>query len=146
MSKKFKNYSEVSKMVVVATIVGIILCLFSIIGVCFGQPGWLIGVAIGSVIEVLNIFFLYKGSDMALQIGKTPLFLIFYFARMILFAGGIIFAVVMQYVCHIAAFTNSFWGVLIGYTPMQIIVIVIMAKTGKSPLNMRENNDNGQNL
>lgn len=147
MRKSFKNYNEVTKMLVVSTIVGIILSLLALIGLAFGQPGWVIGVAIGSVIEIANIYFLYKGSDMCIKESKTPLFLLFYFARMILFAGGIIFCVVMQFSLHNEVFTNSFWGVLIGYTPMQIIVVVIMAKTGKTPLNMRDNeNDNGQNI
>lgn len=78
---------------------------------------------------------------MMLKEGRTPLFLVFYFLRMFLFAGGIILCVVMQYVLHIEPFTYSFWGVLIGFTPMQIIVMVVMAKTGKSPLNMKDNNE-----
>lgn len=128
-------------MVLLASFVGLILIIFSIIGAIFGQPGWLIGVALGSLIEVINIVFLYKGSDMALKDGKTAFFLLFYFGRMILFAGGIILCVVMQYKLEIQAFTNSFWGVLIGYTPMQIIVIIVMLKTGRTPLDMTGKND-----
>lgn len=138
MKKLFENLSELKKMILISTIVGLSLTLLAVIGVVFGQPGWIIGVAIGSVIEIANIVFLYKGSDMALKEEKTPYFLIFYFARMALFAGGIILCVVMQYVLHIDAFVNSFWGVLIGYTPMQIIIVIVMAKNGKSPLNMNE--------
>jgi len=141
MKKFFKNLSEVKKMIFISFIVGIILCLIALFGVFSGQPGWLIGVAIGSVIEMVNIYFLYKGSDMALKESRTPLFLLFYFGRMLLFAGGIILCVVMQYSLHIDAFKNSFWGVLIGYTPMQIIVVIVMAKTGKSPMNMRDSNN-----
>lgn len=141
MKKFFSILSEVNKMILVATIVSIVLCLLSLIGVAFGQVGWLIGVAIGSIIEILNIILLYKGSEMMLKEGRTPLFLVFYFLRMFLFAGGIILCVVMQYVLHIEPFTYSFWGVLIGFTPMQIIVMVVMAKTGKSPLNMKDNNE-----
>lgn len=146
MKNFFNKLNEVSKMMVIALIVGIVLCLLSLVGLAFGQPGWIIGVSIGSVIEVLNIFFLYKGSDFALHEGKTPLFLFSYFARMILFAGGIILCVIMQYNLHISAFTYSFWGVLIGYTPMQIIVCIVMFKSGKTPLNMNENNKDGENL
>ena len=58
-----ENKVELIKMLEYAAIIALALCLLALIPLfVFGQPGWLIGVAIGSVIEIINLFLLFKGS------------------------------------------------------------------------------------
>lgn len=128
MLKKFKQLTELKKMLFIALFVSVIFLGLSCIGLIFNQPGWLIGVAIGSVVEMINIVLLYKGSTEILKNEKPALFLLFYSLRMLLFVGVILGLVLLQYKAEIEVFNYSFWGALIGYTPMQTIVIVISAK------------------
>ena len=125
MIEKIKGLSELKKMLVLALFVSLILIGCSCIGLAFNQPGWLIGVAIGSSIEVINIILLYKGSGEILKNEKPALFLAFYALRMLLVIGVILGLVLLQYKAKIAAFEYSFWGALIGYTPMQLIVVIV---------------------
>ena len=129
MLKKFKELTELKKMLVIALFVSVILIGLSCIGLAFNQPGWLIGVSLGSVVEFINIILLYKGSSEILKNEKPGLFLLFYSLRMLLFVGLILGLVLLQYKAEIEAFNYSFWGALIGYTPMQTIVIVVSAKS-----------------
>ena len=132
--KKLAKCSDLVKMLILASLIGFILILASIVGAVFGQFGWMIGVAIGTVIELVNLVCLYKGSELALKESKTSLFILLSFARMFLYVAGILLLVLLQYRWYIEVFTNSFWGYLIGITPMQIVVIIVMAKSGKTPL------------
>lgn len=136
MKKCWNKLSDLKKMLVLACLIGFVFILASIVGAIFGQWGWMIGVTLGTVIEMLNLFFLYKGSELALKSSKAGLFLLMYFARMILYAGGILILVLLQFTWKISIFDNSFWGYLIGITPMQLIVIIVMARTGKSPMDI----------
>ena len=112
-------------MLLLAALVSVILIGLSCIGLAFNQPGWLIGVSLGSLVEILSIILLYKGSSEVLKEQKPGIFLLFYGLRMILFIGLIVGLVLLQYKANIEIFTNSFWGALIGYTPMQLIVIIV---------------------
>lgn len=132
--KKLAKCSDLAKMLILASLIGFVLILASISGAVFGQFGWMIGVAIGTVVELVNLVFLYKASELALKESKTSLFILLYFARMFLYVAGILLLVLFQYRWYIEVFTNSFWGYLIGITPMQIVVIIVMAKSGKTPL------------
>ena len=136
MKKCWNKLSELKKMLFLAFLIGFVFILASIVGALFGQWGWMIGVTLGTAIEMLNLFFLYKGSELALKSSKAGLFLLMYFARMILYAGGILILVLLQFTWKISIFDNSFWGYLIGITPMQLIVIIVMARTGKSPMDI----------
>lgn len=136
MKKCWNKLSDLKKMLVLACLIGFVFIIASIAGVVFGQWGWMIGVTLGTAIEMLNLFFLYKGSELALKSSKAGLFLLMYFARMILYAGGILVLVLLQFTWKISIFDNSFWGYLIGITPMQLIVIIVMARTGKSPMDI----------
>lgn len=137
-----KNYlakcSDLKKMVLLACLIGIVLTLASIAGVVFGQFGWMIGVVIGTLIEIVNLFLLYKSSELALKETKSSLFLLLYFVRMILYVAGILVLVLLQYFWHISFFDNSFWGFIIGISPMQIVVIIVMARSKKGPLEIAE--------
>ena len=61
-----------------------------------------------------------------------------YFSRMVLLIAGLLVFVMLQYYFNVEFFTNSFWGFLIGIGPMTIIVIVVMALSGKSPIDIAE--------
>lgn len=112
-------------MLVIACFVSLVLILGSIVGLFFNQPGWIIGVVSGSCVELINIVLLYKGSSEILKNEKPALFLLFYALRMILFIGLILVLVLLQYKAKLEVFNWSFVGALIGYTPMQIVVIVV---------------------
>lgn len=128
MKKGFANLSELQKMLVLAAIVSVFLIAGSCVGLFFNQPGWLIGASLGSLVEILNIFLLYRGSGQVLKEEKTGYFLLFYAIRMLLFIGLILVLVLLQYKANIEVFKYSFIGALIGYTPMQVIVIIVSAR------------------
>lgn len=146
MKTLINKLNEAQKMIVLASIVGIVFMLFALIPLFVAQqPGWLIGIAIGTAIEILNIFLLYKGSEYAMNKLKTSVFLSFYFLRMILFLAGFLVTALLafgvkNYFDPIPAFQYSIWGVLIAYTPLQIIVIIVMVKSKKNVINIAENN------
>ena len=125
MKQKLASLSELQRMLLLAALVSIVLIGSSCIGLAFNQPGWLIGVSLGSLVEILSIILLYKGSSEVLKEQKPGIFLLFYGLRMVLFIGLIVGLVLLQYKANIEIFTNSFWGALIGYTPMQLIVIIV---------------------
>lgn len=125
-------------MLLLALAVGIVLILGSLVGVFFSQYGWIIGVSLGTAIELINIWLLYKGSELTLKYFKTSLFLLTYFSRMVLYIVGILVLVLLQFNFEIHVFDNSFWGFLIGITPMQVVVIVVMARSGKNPIDIAE--------
>ena len=125
MKQKLASLSELQRMLLLAALVSVVLIGLSCIGLAFNQPGWLIGVSLGSLVEILSIILLYKGSSEVLKEQKPGIFLLFYGLRMILFIGLIVGLVLLQYKANIEIFTNSFWGALIGYTPMQLIVIIV---------------------
>ena len=128
MRKLLANLTELQKMLLLAALVSLFLIACSCIGLFFNQPGWLIGVSIGSVVEIINIILLYKGSNQVLKEEKPGLFLLFYAIRMILFVGVVLVLVLLQYKALIEVFNYSFWGALIGYTPMQLIVVIVSLK------------------
>ncbi len=140
-----KNYlakcSELTRMILLAILIGVVLILASIVGAVFGQFGWMVGVSVGTAVEVLNLFLLYKSSELALKETKSSLFLLLYFVRMALYVAGILVLVLLQYFWHISFFDNSFWGFLIGISPMQIVVIIVMARSKKGPLEIAQKED-----
>lgn len=137
-----KNYlakcSDLKKMILLASVIGLALILASISGAVFGQFGWMVGVALGTVVEIVNLFLLFKSSEIALKETKSSLFLLLYFVRMLLYVAGILVLALLQFFWHISFFDNSFWGFIIGISPMQIVVIIVMAKSGKGPLEIAE--------
>lgn len=145
MKKFLAKLNELEKMLLLAACVAVVLAGLALIPLFVAhQPGWLIGVGIGSLIEVVNIFFLYKGSELAMKTFKTSLFLLLYFSRMVLFLVGLVLVAMFQfgffgYVSPVWAFKNAIWGVLIGYTPMQIIVIAVMVRSKKNFITISEN-------
>lgn len=141
MKNYLKKCSDLKKMVLLASLIGTILILASIIGIVYGQFGWIIGVSIGTLVELVNLVLLYKSSEIALKDSKMSLFLLLYFARMLLFVVGILLLVLLQYRFYVEIFNNSFWGFIIGISPMQIVVIVVMAKSGKTPMDIAKKDE-----
>lgn len=138
MKKILAKLSTLQKMLILASLVGLVLVLGSLFTIFIGFPGWCIGVAIGSIIEVICILCLFVGSNTALKKGSAPIFLLFYFFRMTLFVAGFLLAAVMDYYLKIPEFKYSIFGVLIGYSPMQIIVAIVMLKEKKNIMNIGE--------
>lgn len=133
MKKILSKLSELNSMLILASIISlVILVIFLIVGLTTGYYGWLIGGAIGSVIEIINIVLLYKGSEFVIEKGKPMTFLIFYFARMILYIAAFLVCAMFGFINNllhtpfIPVFEHSIWGVLIAISPLQIIVIVAL--------------------
>ena len=129
MKEKLAKLSELQRMSILWGIVSFVLIAGSSVGLFFNQPGWIIGVSIGCVIELINMILLFKGTTEILRNEKPMLFLLFYMLRMVLFIVVILVLVLLQYKVGLEVFVNSFWGALIGYTPMQAIVIITSLRT-----------------
>ena len=138
MKSLIAKLSELQRMLLLCTLISIVLIGGSCVGLFFNQPGWLIGVSVGCFVEFINIILLYKGSGRILQAEKPILFLLFYALRMIMVIGAIIVLILLEYKAHIEVFKYSFWGVLIGYTPIQIIVIFATLKHKSVPMEKKD--------
>lgn len=149
MKEKFSKLSELSKMLIIASIIGAIAMLACLLPLIFAnQPGWLIGVAIGTTVEIISLFLLYKGSEVALNKLKTWLFLVFYFSRMALFLASMVVTAILQFgfpyanIAPVPAFNYALWGDIIGFAPMQIIILIVMAIKKKGPISISEKKEN----
>ena len=142
-----ENKVELIKMLEYAAIIALALCLLALIPLfAFGQPGWLIGVAIGSVIEIINLFLLFKGSEVSLKKLKVTMYMLFYFLRMVLFLAGILITAIFSFgftslLEPVPEMANSIWGVVIAYAPMQVIVFVVMKLNHKNTVTIAEQDD-----
>jgi len=121
-------------MILLSIVVGIVVIGCCCLSLIWHNTGWIIGAAIGTVIEVINVALLYKGSGAALKNMKAWVFILFYFTRMFLFIVGVLICVLAQYIWKIHAFDYAFFGILVAYTPMQIIVCAVMNKEKKNPI------------
>ena len=119
-----------------ALLVGVVVCAFSCIGLIWSKPGWLIGGAIGTGLVIINIFLIFKGSGKSLQTGRALFFLICFFLRYILFIGLAVLLAYLQFTKHVDAFEYSVFGLLIGYTPLTIVICVTMSREERNPMNI----------
>ncbi|MCQ2801359.1 MAG: hypothetical protein MJ222_01725 [Bacilli bacterium] len=124
MKKFLSKFSDFTLTIILEGIIGVVAVALSFIGFMFGQYGWTIGIATGTVLAMLSTVMVFKGSDAAIRENKTGLYLLFYFLRMIFFIGIMVVFALLQYKMQIEAFYFSIWGALIGYTPMFILLIV----------------------
>ena len=124
MKKFFKKFNDLELTILLEGIIGITIIALSFIGFAYGQRGWALGSSVGTVVAMISTLLVFKGSEGAMKENKTGLYLLFYFLRMILFVGMMIFFALMQYKVKNHYFDYSIWGALIGYTPMFIILIV----------------------
>lgn len=126
MKKSLSKIPLLYRMIIVGIIVGIVLTLFSLIFLIWDMWDWIVGVAIGSVIEIICVALLYLGSDLSLKDKGYAFFALFFALRMLLYAGGIIVSALLTY--HFKIKAINVFGVLIGYAPMQIVVIIASLK------------------
>ena len=131
MKCRFGKLTELQATLVVAAIISTILIALSAIGLFFNQPGWIIGVSIGSLAELVSIYLSDIGSTAALKNSKTGLFLLSYFIRMILFVGLFAMLVIFQYKLGYVVFRNSYWGMAIGFFPSLLITVAMQLKFQK---------------
>ena len=124
MKKFLLKFSDLQVTIILEGIVGVLAVALCCIGFAFNRPGWAVGAATGTLFAMLSTLTVFKGSDSATKENKPALYLLFYFLRMVLFVGMIVFFAIMQYKVKIVAFYYAIWGSLIGYTPMFIILIV----------------------
>ena len=133
MKKKLTKLTELQASFLIAGIISVILLIASSVGLFFKQPGWMIGVVIGTGVEFLFIWLVNFGATMTLKENKTGLFLLTYFLRVIAFIGPFALLVILQYVVIVEVFFNSCWGMLIAFAPGTFITIAtqLMHKEGK---------------
>lgn len=124
MKNFWNSLNELKKSLIISSLVTVALMLLSLIGLIFGQIGWLIGVSVGGLIQLINITLHFKGADFILKKNKASLFLLLFFARMLLIVGAFVLCIVLERVVLIQAFKNSIFGVLIGITPTEIILMM----------------------
>ena len=149
MKKLIEGLSELKRLILLGVSLMIVLCLLSLIPLfVFSQPGWLIGVAIGSIVGIVNVLLTYKGSEVGLKSFKTFYFMLFYFVRIVLILVSFVLTALFQfgfivgenvYFSPIDAFNYSLWGDFIGVVPMQIVLVIVMVKTKKNSITISEN-------
>ena len=151
--KQFLNkLNELQKMLLLALTIGVVLMLVSLFPLFLvNQSGWLIGIAIGTFLGIINIYLTYQGSEIALKTFKTYSYLLFFFTRAVLVVIGLLITAMFQfgfsigkttYIAPISAFNYSLWAFLIGYFPMKIAMIISMIRSQKSDLTISDNLNN----
>ena len=123
MKKKLTALTELQASFILAGLISIILLIVSFIFLFLNQPGWIIGVTIGTGVEFLYIWLVNFGSSLTLKEGKTGLFFLTYGLRIFSFIGFFALLVVLQYVVKVEAFFYSCWGMLIAFAPATFITI-----------------------
>ena len=124
MKKFLSKFNDLELTILLEGIIGVIAVGLSFIGFAKGEPGWAIGVSTGTIIAMVSTLLVFKGSEFAMKENKTALYLLFYFIRMVLFVGVMVFFALMQFKVKNDRFDNAIWGSLIGYTPMFVILII----------------------
>lgn len=133
MKKRLTKLSELQASLLLAGLIAILLLLGASIGLFFSLPGLLIGAAIGTAVEFFYIWLVSVGATLSLKQEKTGLFLLTYFARIVVFVGLFALLVILDYRLHIQAFKFSCWAMLVAFTPAVLITIAVqlMRKEGK---------------
>lgn len=129
MKRHLTKLSELQATLLLSGIVSMVLLAISAIGFIYNQPGWMIGVAIGSLASLVSIYLTQVASVKTLKDSKAGIYLLAYFGRMILFVGFFAMLVIMQFKLNIDVFKNSCWGMIIAYFPSVIITIVVQLNT-----------------
>ena len=118
----FHNWKEAEELSKLATII------------FFNRPGLIIGAAIGAAVEFFYLWLVSVGATLSLKEGKTGLFLLTYFARIIVFVGLFALLVILWYQLKIETFKFACWAMLIAFAPATLITIAtqLMHKEGKN--------------
>ena len=133
MNKRLTKLSELQASLLIAGSIAILLLIGASIGLFFSLPGLLIGAAIGTAVEFFYIWLVSIGATLTLRQEKTGLFLLTYFARIVVFVGLFSLLVILDYRLHIQSFKLSCWAMLVAFTPAVLITIAVqlMRKEGK---------------
>lgn len=131
MKHKITKLTELQIELLISVILFGIFALCALIGIFFNRPGWLIGVGVGTVVELAYIYLVNVSSSLALKESKPGLYILSYFGRMILFIGAFATLVILQYRVKVEAFNCSAWGMLIAFFPSTFITIVTQTKFRK---------------
>ena len=133
MNKRLTKLSELQASLLIAGSIAILLLIGASIGLFFSLPGLLVGAAIGTAVEFFYIWLVSVGATLTLKQEKTGLFLLTYFARIVVFVGLFALLVILDYRLHIQAFKLSCWAMLVAFTPAVLITIAVqlMRKEGK---------------
>ena len=125
MKEKLTKLSELQASLLIAGGIAILFLLGSAIGLFFGRPGLIIGVAVGTAAEFFYLWLISVGSTLALKEGKTALALLTYFARVIVFVGLFALLVILWYQLKIETFKFACWAMLIAFAPAVFITVAI---------------------
>ena len=119
-----KKLSNISKLTLLSAIAGLGITLISSFTIFLGYPGWTIGIAIGSLIDVAIVALLYVGGDRTLQTQKIGITYLFYILRMILLVAGLLLPAILEYKLHIEVMKYSTFGSAIGYLPGAFVIVL----------------------
>ena len=133
MNRRLTELSELQATLLILGIVGAILLALSSIGFFFNQPGWMIGVAIGTLATLVNAILVDIGSTATLRDEKTGIYLLAYFLRMIIFVGLFAMLAFFDFKLKFGAFKNSCWGMFIGFIPSTFVTIIVQLKHESKP-------------
>ena len=123
-----KNLSTITKLVLITSLVGLGITLISLFTVFIGYPGWTIGIAIGSIIDVAIVALLFIGGGRTTKSSKPGTTILFYFLRIILLAAGLIIPALLDYKFNIDFMKYSVFGAAIGYVPGLFIIVLVLTK------------------
>ena len=134
MKQRLTKLSELQASLLIAGLIAIVFLLSASIGLFFNRPGLIIGAAIGTAVEFFYLWLVSVGATLSLKEGKTGLFLLTYFARIIVFVGLFALLVILWYQLKIETFKFACWAMLIAFAPATLITIAtqLMHKEGKN--------------
>ena len=134
MKQRLTKLSELQASLLIAGLIAIVFVLGASIGLFFNRPGLIIGAAIGTAVEFFYLWLVSVGATLSLKEGKTGLFLLTYFARIIVFVGLFALLVILWYQLKIETFKFACWAMLIAFAPATLITIAtqLMHKEGKN--------------
>ena len=134
MKQRLTKLSELQASLLIAGLFAIVFLLGASIGLFFNRPGLIIGAAIGTAVEFFYLWLVSVGATLSLKEGKTGLFLLTYFARIVVFVGLFALLVILWYQFKIETFKFACWAMLITFAPATLITIAtqLMHKEGKN--------------
>ena len=134
MKHRLTKLSELQASLLIAGLFAIVFLLGASIGLFFNRPGLIIGAAIGTAVEFFYLWLVSVGATLSLKEGKTGLFLLTYFARIVVFVGLFALLVILWYQLKIETFKFACWAMLIAFAPATLITIAtqLMHKEGKN--------------
>ena len=124
------------KSLLICLIIGVSIFLISLIFlIFFDSISWSIGIAIGLGASLLNVLLLYVGAHYISKSKNKALFILFYFARMIIVLGAVLICILLGFgpfgMVIVPEFKYSLFGLLVVFAPLQIVVSVVEAKSRK---------------